>query len=67
MDIATERAADEPAGQPGFSPFAKIGTVVQQPPPPAAPQAQAGDWVLPVLAAVVGFACIVALLRRGLG
>lgn len=57
-------AADQQApASAAFSPFAGVTALQVQPPPPAAPQ-PTPDWSLPLLAAVLGLACIAAMLRR---
>ena len=55
-------AADQQAtASAAFSPFASVAAVqVQSPPAPS----QAPDWSLPLMAALLGLACIAAMLRR---
>ena len=64
---AVERPPADPpedtAGQSAFSPFASLGTVVQQP-APAAPESQGGDLAVPVVATGVGLAVIASLLWK---
>jgi hypothetical protein len=49
-----------------FNPFASVGTAVHQP-IPVEPEAQGGDWALPLAVAILGVICICALLRKLLG
>ena len=55
-------AADPQAASAAFNPFAGVAGQVQ-PPPATAPPPSPG-WGLPLLAAVLGLACIAAMLRR---
>lgn len=53
-------------GQAAFNPFASVGVVMRQS-PPIAPQAQAGDWVLPLLVMLAGLLMIARLMRKLVG
>lgn len=58
--VATDQQATASAA---FSPFAGV-VAMQVAPPPATAPLPAPDWSLPLVAAVLGLACIVAMLRR---
>jgi hypothetical protein len=55
-------AADQQVASAAFNPFAGVAAQVQ-PLPATAPQ-PTPDWSLPLIAMVLGLACIAAMLRR---
>lgn len=55
-------AADQGTPSAAFNPFSSAALQVQ--PPPPGPPLPTPDWALPVFAAVLGLACIGAMLRR---
>lgn len=55
-------AADQQASSAAFNPFGNAAVQVQ--PPSATAPLPTPDWSLPLIAAVLGLACIAALLRK---
>ena len=56
-------SAPEAVGQAVFNPFSSVGTVVRAS-PSLPPEPLSGDWILPLLATLVGIALIAWMLRK---